>query len=313
MISERDNIKTNSLSAWILAARPKTLTGAIVPVMIGTAWAWKIGGAENFRFFPALLCFLFAFLMQIDSNFINDYFDCVKGSDDKETRLGPKRACTEGWITLPAMRKGLVITSLLASLVGLPLVFYGGWQMVLVGAACVLFAFLYTTFFSYLGLGDVLVLVFFGIIPVTFTTYVILPSTLQDVYPEVIMTSVACGLVIDTLLIVNNYRDRDNDKKSGKMTLIVRIGAKKAEKLYNFLGLLAIIFTIQGRFSLDNNGWKAYVIPLIIYIPYIFLHTKTQRYMVQIKQGRELNKVLALTARNILIYGILTTIVVLIS
>lgn len=313
MISERDNIKTNSLSAWILAARPKTLTGAIVPIMIGTAWAWKIGGAENFRFFPALLCFLFAFLMQIDSNFINDYFDCVKGSDDKETRLGPKRACTEGWITLPAMHKGLVITSLLASLVGLPLVFYGGWQMVLVGAACVLFAFLYTTFFSYLGLGDVLVLVFFGIIPVTFTTYVILPSTLQGVYPEVIMTSIACGLVIDTLLIVNNYRDRDNDKKSGKMTLIVRIGAKKAEKLYNFLGLLAIIFTIQGRFSLDNNGWKAYVIPLIIYIPYILLHTKTQRYMVQIKQGRELNKVLALTARNILIYGILTTIVVLIS
>lgn len=313
MISERDNIKTNSLSAWILAARPKTLTGAIVPVMIGTAWAWKIGGAENFRFFPALLCFLFAFLMQIDSNFINDYFDCVKGSDDKETRLGPKRACTEGWITLPAMRKGLVVTSLLASLVGLPLVFYGGWQMVLVGAACVLFAFLYTTFFSYLGLGDVLVLVFFGIIPVTFTTYVILPSTLQGVYPEVIMTSIACGLVIDTLLIVNNYRDRDNDKKSGKMTLIVRIGAKKAEKLYNFLGLLAIIFTIQGHFSPDNNGWKAYVIPLIIYIPYIFLHTKTQRYMVQIKQGRELNKVLALTARNILIYGILTTIVVLIS
>lgn len=313
MISERDNIKTNSLSAWILAARPKTLTGAIVPVMIGTAWAWKIGGAENFRFFPALLCSLFAFLMQIDSNFINDYFDCVKGSDDKETRLGPKRACTEGWITLPAMRKGLVVTSLLASLVGLPLVFYGGWQMVLVGAACVLFAFLYTTFFSYLGLGDVLVLVFFGIIPVTFTTYVILPSTLQGVYPEVIMTSVACGLVIDTLLIVNNYRDRDNDKKSGKMTLIVRIGAKKAEKLYNFLGLLAIIFTIQGHISPDNNGWKAYVIPLIIYIPYIFLHTKTQRYMVQIKQGRELNKVLALTARNILIYGILTTIVVLIS
>ena len=313
MISERDNIKTNSLSAWILAARPKTLTGAIVPVMIGTAWAWKMGGAENFRFFPALLCFLFAFLMQIDSNFINDYFDCVKGSDDKETRLGPKRACTEGWITLPAMRKGLVITSLLASLVGLPLVFYGGWQMVLVGAACVLFAFLYTTFFSYLGLGDVLVLVFFGIIPVTFTTYVILPSTLQGVYPEVIMTSIACGLVIDTLLIVNNYRDRDNDKKSGKMTLIVRIGAKKAEKLYNFLGLLAIIFTIQGRFSLDNNGWKAYVIPLIIYIPYILLHTKTQRCMVQIKQGRELNKVLALTARNILIYGILTTIVILVS
>lgn len=312
MISERDNIKTNSLSAWILAARPKTLTGAIVPVMIGTAWAWKMGGAENFRFFPALLCFLFAFLMQIDSNFINDYFDCVKEVTTKRCALVlnvPARKdgshcqlCAKDW-SLP-----------LCSLVSLDFLSYfmadGKWYLLVQPAY---FSPSYTPPFSYLGLGDVLVLVFFGIIPVTFTTYVILPSTLQGVYPEVIMTSIACGLVIDTLLIVNNYRDRDNDKKSGKMTLIVRIGARKAEKLYNFLGLLAIIFTIQGRISPDNNGWKAYVIPLIIYIPYIFLHTKTQRYMVQIKQGRELNKVLALTARNILIYGILTTIVVLIS
>ena len=149
MISENDKIKTNSLSAWVLAARPKTLTGAMVPVMIGTAWAWKLSGGENFRVIPAILCFLFAFLMQIDSNFINDYFDCLKGNDDRATRLGPKRACSEGWITLPAMRIGLVVTSLLASLVGIPLIFFGGWEMILVGAACVLFAFLYTTYFSY--------------------------------------------------------------------------------------------------------------------------------------------------------------------
>ena len=165
MITENNNITTNSLAAWILAARPKTLTGAMVPVMIGTAWAWRLGGGENFRVLPAILCFLFASLMQIDSNFINDYFDCIKGNDNRTTRLGPKRACSEGWITLPAMRLGLVITSVMACLVGLPLIFFGGWEMIVVGGICVLFAFLYTTYFSYLGLGDVLVLVFFGIIP----------------------------------------------------------------------------------------------------------------------------------------------------
>ena len=176
---------------------------------LGLEAKWR---GRNFRVVPAILCFLFAFLMQIDSNFINDYFDCLKGNDDRATRLGPKRACSEGWITLPAMRIGLVITSLLASLVGIPLIFFGGWEMILVGAACVLFAFLYTTYFSYLGLGDVLVLVFFGIVPVVFTTYVILPDHSQALCFDVIMSGVICGLVIDTLLVVNNYRDRENDK-----------------------------------------------------------------------------------------------------
>lgn len=209
MITENNNITTNSLAAWILAARPKTLTGAMVPVMIGTAWAWRLGGGEDFRVLPAVLCFLFAFLMQIDSNFINDYFDCIKGNDNRTTRLGPKRACSEGWITLPAMRLGLVITSVMACLVGLPLIFFGGWEMIVVGGVCVLFAFLYTTYFSYLGLGDVLVLVFFGIIPVVFTTYAILPNHSQALCLQVIMSGVICGCVIDTLLVVNNYRDRD--------------------------------------------------------------------------------------------------------
>ena len=186
MITENNNITTNSLAAWILAARPKTLTGAMVPVMIGTAWAWRLGGGEDFRVLPAVLCFLFAFLMQIDSNFINDYFDCIKGNDNRTTRLGPKRACSEGWITLPAMRLGLVITSVMACLVGLPLIFFGGWEMIVVGGVCVLFAFLYTTYFSYLGLGDVLVLVFFGIIPVVFTTYAILPNHSKALFLQVI-------------------------------------------------------------------------------------------------------------------------------
>lgn len=310
MISENDNIKTNSLAAWILAARPKTLSGAMVPVMIGAAWAWKIGGGENFRIVPAILCFLFAFLMQIDSNFINDYFDCVKGNDDHTTRLGPKRACSEGWITLPAMRVGLVFTSLLACLVGLPLIFFGGWKMILVGVVCVVFAFLYTTYFSYLGLGDLLVLVFFGIVPVVFTTYVILPDHSQALCLKVIMSGVICGLVIDTLLVVNNYRDRDNDKRDGKITLIVRIGEEEAEKLYTALGFMSYLQMACILFLGEKQDTLFVIFLCFIFAPYGILHYKTAMQMKKIKKGKELNLILAHTARNMLLYGIATTIAI---
>ena len=126
------NVKVNSLNAWILAARPKTLTGASVPIMIGIAFAFIDIGWERFQIIPAVLCVFFAFIMQIDANFVNDYFDCLKGNDDSETRLGPKRACSEGWITLRAMRRGLFLTTILACIVGLPLIYYGGWRMIVV-------------------------------------------------------------------------------------------------------------------------------------------------------------------------------------
>ena len=167
------DVKVNSFKAWVLASRPKTLSGAAVPVMIGTAMAIH-DTLYDIRIVPAILCFLFAFLMQIDANFINDYFDFVKGTDD-ETRLGPKRACAQGWITKPAMRRGIALTTILSCIVGLPLIFYGGWQMIAVGAVCVLFCFLYTTCMSYMGLGDVLVIVFFGFVPVCLTYYLEMP------------------------------------------------------------------------------------------------------------------------------------------
>ena len=313
MILENDKIKTNSLAAWVLAARPKTLMGAMVPVMIGAAWAWKLGGSEHFQIVPAVLCFLFAFLMQVDSNLINDYFDCVRGNDDRSTRLGPKRACSEGWITLPAMRAGMAVTSLLACMAGLPLVFYGGWEMIGVGAACVLFAFLYTTFFSYLGLGDVLVLVFFGFVPVTFTPYVILPDHLQAVCADVILSGLACGLVVDTLLVVNNYRDRDNDWRDGKRTLVVRLGTRRTEKLYQWLGVLGILLIYNLLFVGRENGILYCGLTLVLYAPYGILHGKTSALMIRIKQGRDLNIILAQTARNMFVYGLSTALAILIS
>ena len=140
-------VRTNSAEAWLLAARPKTLTGAAVPVMVGLALAWadwshfypNISPTFLCNGIPAILCMLFAFAMQIDANFINDYFDCIKGSD-REDRLGPKRACAEGWITLTAMKKGIALTTVLACLIGLPLILYGGPTMILVGLLCIIFA-----------------------------------------------------------------------------------------------------------------------------------------------------------------------------
>ena len=138
---QEEKIIKNSWKAWLLAARPKTLTGAAVPVMIGLSLAWT--HVDEYQWLPAILCLLFAFIMQIDANFVNDYFDFLKGNDD-ETRLGPKRACAMGWVDAKVMRRAIIIVTVLACVVGLPLVLYGGLEMVLIGALCVLFCFLYT-------------------------------------------------------------------------------------------------------------------------------------------------------------------------
>lgn len=162
-----DNVRCNSLKAWFLATRPKTLTAAMVPVALACAMAYAYG---SFRWFPALTCAVFAGLMQIASNLINDLYDFLKGAD-REDRLGPKRATAQGWITLRAMRMGIVFVVLLACATGCLLVTQAGWWLVAVGAACVLFAFLYTLVLSYWGFGDLLVLVFFGLVPVVATFY----------------------------------------------------------------------------------------------------------------------------------------------
>lgn len=296
-------VKTNSVKAWLLATRPKTLSAAAVPVMIGTAFAWR-NTSEQFNWIPAILCLLFAWIMQIDSNLVNDYFDFKKGNDD-ETRLGPKRACSEGWITSDAMVWGILITTLLGCMTGIPLILYGGLEMVMVGIACVVFCFLYTTLFSYHGLGDILVLLFFGIIPVCCTYYVCMPLHQQIPTGEVIASSIACGLAIDALLIVNNYRDIDNDRNNGKITLAVRLGESKTRRLYESIGYTAagimIILVFFDLYQIDK------LIPTYaIYLIYIILHRQSYQEMKRINKGAKLNQVLGLTARNILVFGILS-------
>ena len=290
------NVRQDSPKAWLLAARPKTLTGAAVPVMIGVSLAFVDAqdyGTEVFSWVAAALCLLFAFIMQIDANFVNDFFDYARGNDDESSRLGPLRACTQGWVRIDSMKKAIATTTIAACIVGLPLIAYGGMEMILVGVGCVLFCFLYTTHLSYMGLGDVLVLLFFGIVPVCCTYYV----QLHTITWQVFLASVACGLVIDGLLIVNNYRDRYNDERDQKRTLVVRIGSDATEWLYLLLGviacLLGIVFWLNGHVL-------AFVLPFL----YLLLHVYTWIKLRRINFGRRLNECLGETARNIFVYGL---------
>ena len=299
-------VKTNSLKAWTLAARPKTLSAAAVPVMIGVAFAFRdtllLKEDVAFQWIPALLCLLFAWVMQIDSNLVNDYFDFKHGNDD-ETRLGPKRACAEGWITLGAMKKGIALTTLLGCAIGLPLVLYGGWEMILVGICCVIFCFLYTLTLSYHGLGDLLVLLFFGIVPVGCTYAVVMPEGHQLPPTEVFFASVACGLVVDTLLMVNNFRDRENDLRSGKRTLVILLGEKASIWVYKHLGFVGLL--IMGIINYVELMEVNRIAPVyILFLGYALLHRSAYAEMIKIRRGAKLNKVLGLTARNIFVFGL---------
>lgn len=288
-----ENVQTNSIKAWILAARPKTLAAAATPVLIGCSLAVADGA---FQWIPAILCFLFAFSMQIDANFINDYYDYLKGSD-REDRLGPERACAQGWITLPAMKKGMIITTLLSCFWGLLLLRYCGVEMIPVGLLCVLFAFLYTAGpypLAYHGWGDVLVIVFFGFVPVGCTYY----TMAHDWTWNVTIGCAACGLVSDLLLMLNNYRDREQDKISGKRTIIVRFGEKAGRYAYLWLGIIAAGLCSYYAF---HGHPLASILPLL----FLILHFTTWREMVRIHQGKRLNIVLGKTARNIVVFGLL--------
>lgn len=283
-------IKTNSAKAWLLAARPKTLTGAWIPVIIATALAYS---DHSLKWPPALLCLLFASLMQIAANFINDLIDFRKGTD-RNDRLGPERACAQGWITPRAMETGIAITLICACGAGLLLLLWGSLWLIAIGIACVVFAFLYTTFLSYIGLGDLLVFVFFGFVPVICTYYVQTGTITEDA----VICSLASGLVIDLLLIINNYRDRDTDRHSGKHTLIALFGERFGNRQYLITGILAWACCIA-------LACHQHIMALVLASLFLPLHWMTWREMVRIHHGKELNRILGKTSRNMFVFAIL--------
>ena len=309
-------IKQNSPRAWLLAARPKTLSAALIPVMVAAALATRV---PRCSWRALVICALFASLMQIAANFINDLYDFLKGTD-RDDRLGPERACAQGWISPHAMRWGIAVVLALALICGSLILIYGQWSMVngqwsmvALGAACVVFAFLYTTILSYAGMGDLLVLLFFGLVPVCGTHFAATGTLTGQTW----LAGFTCGVLIDTLLILNNYRDRDTDRLSGKRTLIAVIGEKFGQRFYLACGIVAWALTffmelgvrneelgINGQWSMVNGQWSFLLIPLIL-TPYLILHIRTWRQMVRIRQGRALNHILGLTSRNMLIFGLL--------
>mgnify|MGYP002622217809 CR=1 FL=1 len=298
-------MKTNSPRAWLLASRPKTLAGALIPVFLGTALAFHDGCLHPLT---ALCCGLFACGMQIAANFINDYYDFKKGTD-REDRLGPERACAQGWITPEAMKRGVWVTIILSCLAGLGAFAleyqnlpYQGWELIGIGVLCVVFCILYTTWLSYLGLGDLLVLVFFGWVPVL-GTYYVQAHTLT--FTAWVLGTIS-GLVIDVLLVINNYRDRDQDRLSGKQTIIVRWGEPFGRYLFLWLGIIATLLSVYLLYN-DTISVAGFFFSSVVYL---CLHMRTWQKMVRIRRGKALNQILGENSRNMLLYGILLSVAI---
>lgn len=220
---------------WLLATRPKTLPAAIAPVLVASAMAWAHGGYQPLL---ALVCLLFALLIQIGTNFANDYLDGIKGADTPQ-RLGPQRAVATGLISAAKMRRASIGVLVLAFCLGLSLIPAGGWGLLVVGVLSVLCAWAYTGGpypLAYNGLGDLFVVLFFGLVAVGCTFYV----QVGTVYMEVCLLGLALGLLINNLLVVNNYRDVDEDRRHAKCTLVVSLGRPWALAQYALSALIAL-------------------------------------------------------------------------
>jgi 1,4-dihydroxy-2-naphthoate octaprenyltransferase len=207
------------LAVWAGAARPRTLPAAVAPVLAASALAWRDG---CFAAPAALAALAFALLIQIGTNFANDYFDFIKGADTAE-RVGPRRAVAAGLVSPAVMKRAMTGVFIAAFLVGLTLLGYGGWPLLVIGVASILCGIAYTGGpypLGYNGLGDVFVFIFFGLVAVGATYYVQAGVLTADAW----IIGAGIGALAANILVVNNYRDVETDVKAGKRTLVVRFG-----------------------------------------------------------------------------------------
>jgi 1,4-dihydroxy-2-naphthoate octaprenyltransferase len=204
---------------WVAAARPRTLSAAIAPVVVGSALAAHDGG---FNGTAAALCLIFSLLIQVGTNFANDYFDFIKGADTG-ARVGPRRAVAAGLVAPAVMRGAAAAVFAAAFAAGLGLLAHGGPWMLAIGVASIACGIAYTGGpypLGYHGLGDVFVFVFFGLVAVGATYFV----QAGRVTADVILAAVPIGLLATNILVINNYRDAETDAAAGKRTLVVRFG-----------------------------------------------------------------------------------------
>lgn len=281
------------LAAWVLATRPRTLVAGFVPVAVGSAVAFQQG---RFSLLPALGALIGALLIQVGTNLFNDAYDFKRGADTGD-RLGPPRATQQGWLTPDAVMRGAVVCFALAFLVGLYLVSVAGWPLLVVGLVSLLAGYSYTGGpfpLAYHGLGDVFVLVFFGLVAVGGTSYVLT----QAVTPLALLAGVPVGALGVALLAVNNVRDVKTDTAANKRTLVVRLGVGfgRAEYLA-MLVIAAVIPVLLAALDLAS----AWVLLALASLPFAI---PPVRILLK-ESGPVLNQALAGTARLQLVYGLL--------
>lgn len=283
------------IKCWIEAMRLRTLPASAAGVIMAAGCA---AAGNTFKWLPVTLCLVFAVLAQISSNFANEYYD-FKGGLDRKGREGPRRGVTEGDITPRAMYAATFITLGLACCVGLSLLMFAGWWLIPLGIATALGVIAYSAGpypLSHHGLGEIAVIFFFGIIPVC-CTYIMQGGAFDT---DIIMASLATGLLIANILIVNNYRDYDDDRAVGKRTLAVILGRRTYRYVY--------LFNAFAAMALMYPWLKMLPAATAILIPVVFLMAATQIFrQLGIKEGRRLTPLLGMTAVAMLVFSILWT------
>lgn len=283
-----------TVNTWTQAARPQTLAAAFVPVCVGISLAIH---DRTFDLMPSTIALLCAFLIQIGTNFANDYFDFKKGADTDD-RIGFERATATGLISAQTMLKATILTMGLAFVLGLYLVWHAGWIIFWIGILSLICGILYTGGpfpLGYNGLGDLFVFIFFGIVAVMGTYYVNALEWSVDSF----WASLAVGGLCINILVVNNLRDVEQDRIAGKNTLGVLFGENALRWEYLLMLLLALAIPPHFYFQLDYNG--------LIFIPYVslpFAGMLLRKIWLE-KDKRKLNKALEQTAQFMTLFGIL--------
>ena len=283
------------MKSWVLATRPKTLTAAISPILVGVSLAYHDGVILPF---VGIMTLLAAILIQVGSNFANDVFDFLKGSD-REDRLGPIRVTQAGLISPGKMMKAMWLTFAIAIIIGFYLAWVGGWPIVYIGLASILSGMAYTAGpypLGYHGWGDIFVFMFFGLIAVTGTYFLQTGLVSYDS----ILFGIAIGSLSTAILIVNNLRDADTDIKSGKRTLAVRLGKKFVKIEFTLMMLIPFIIPFYILSVWDE---------ISLYIIFILIPISIQLIIkLYYKTGKDLNYVLNDTAKFLFHYSLLTSI-----
>lgn len=281
-----------SIKFWVLATRPKTLSAGVIPVIIGSSIAFYAG---QFNWLYFIITFVCSLLIQIITNFINEIYDFKKGADTVD-RIGPQRQVASGNISEKSMRLVSIILIIITFILGLILVARGGLPVLLIGVISLILAYGYTGGpypLAYKGLGDIFVLIFFGLVAVGGTYYI---QTL-NMDAVVIIAGLAPGFLSMNILGVNNIRDVRTDKNVNKLTLAVRIGARNAKVLYIILNVLTYLSIISIYFF-THKVW--------ILLPFLTIfHAFNLSKKILIFHGAELNEILEGTGKLLLIFGLL--------